>query len=250
MCLHFIMNSLQESLERLGLSAVEVTIYFDLLQKKSENISKLALKIGISRKTLYQNLNEMLQKGVVTKQGLSWLSASPAVILNLLEIEASNLAKTQKALHKDIEDWEFMWKTTKAKSGVTIHKGRLNFQRIYDGILKNADQDLLTFGDVKGVFNLLGEDYSKNWINRRKNKTKAKVISSNNSFNRDVKENDKADNRTMQLVENTSVSTAMFGLYSKDKMLILNPVKEEIIEINDEQIANLFKNMFYLIWNK
>ncbi len=244
------MNSLQESLQKLGLNQIEVKIYFDLLEKKSENISKLALVLGISRKTLYQNLNEMLKKGVVTKQGLSWLPASPAVILNLLEIEASNLAKTQFSLHKDIEDWEFMWKNGRAKSGVTVHKGRLNFQRIYDGVLKNVDQDLLTFGDVKGVFNLLGEDYSKNWISRRQTKVKAKVISSNNSFNRNIQEADKSEKREIKLVENIHNSKAIFGIYSKQKMLILNPTKEEVIEIEDEEIVNLFKNMFYLIWGK
>jgi predicted transcriptional regulator len=244
------MNSLQTSLQQLGLNTTEVKIYFDLLEKESENISKLALKLGISRKTLYQDLNEMLEKGVITKQGTNWIASSPNVILSLLEIQASNLAKTQKDLHKDIENWEFLWKTGKAKSGITVHKGRLNFQRIYDGVLKNADQDLLTFGDVKGLFNLLGEDYAKSWISRRKLKVKAKVISSENSFSRDFKEKDKDENRQMKLVEKPFISSAILGIYSKQKMLVLNPSKEEIIEINDEDIVNLFKNAFYLIWNK
>jgi sugar-specific transcriptional regulator TrmB len=248
--LYLRMNSLQKSLLQLGLNLVEVKIYFDLLEKRSENITKLALKLGISRKTLYQNLNEMLNKGVVTKQSTNWIATSPNVILSLLEIQASNLAKTQLNLHNDIENWEFMWKTGKVKSGITIHKGRLNFQRIYDGVLKNADQDLLTFGDIKGVFALLGEDYSKNWISRRKLNVKGKVISSDNSFNRNIKETDKLENREIQLVENIHNSNAIFGIYSKDRMLILNPTKEEIIEINDEEVVNLFKNMFYLIWEE
>jgi len=244
------MNSFQESLQKIGLNSLEVKIYFDLLQKESITITQIATKLGISRKTLYQNLNEMLKKGVVTKQSKNWNASSPNVILNLLEIQSGNLAKTQQKLSKDIEDWEFMWKTGKAKSGITVHKGRLNFQRIYDSVLKNADQDLLAFGDIKGVFDLLGDDYSKNWIDRRKLKVKAKVISSDNSFNRNIRETDKIENREIKLVENIYNSKAIFGIYSENKMLILNPTIEEIIEIQDEQIVNLFKNIFYLIWRK
>ena len=54
-----------EKLEKLGLSPNESKIYFALLDIGSSTADKISQKAGIHRRTIYDNIEKLLNKGLI-----------------------------------------------------------------------------------------------------------------------------------------------------------------------------------------
>ena len=91
---------IEETLNSLGLSRDEVKIYMQLLDKGNTTAGRLAQKLGMARPTLYDALQRMHDKGVVTrslKAGVRTFSAQPPRILSkLFQQRIENLQNQQK----------------------------------------------------------------------------------------------------------------------------------------------------------
>lgn len=91
-----------ENLEKLNFTRLEAQLYIALLGEKPLSAYQLAKKVNISRSSIYNALDHMLDKGmveVIPNETLLYVAQEPSVILEKMRFEMqSNLHKAKKEL--------------------------------------------------------------------------------------------------------------------------------------------------------
>jgi hypothetical protein len=122
---------------------------------------------------------------------------------------------------------------------------------LYEQIQEEMNVDLLSFGNMEILGKIFGLEYAQNWARRRANLgIEVKAIMENNKFNDNIRSMDSKVKRITKLQEFKYISKSVFSIYAHDKMMIYEPTKNQIITINNEDIVNLFRNIFDMAWGK
>jgi sugar-specific transcriptional regulator TrmB len=243
------MNSLIKVLSLLGLSELEIQIYLFLLEAQNPNISRLIEKTGVNRRIVYENLHKMHAKNLITKNHKKWECISPGVLKTQFQMQNTERLNAQNQLKKDLDQWEFLWQSKKQKAEITIIKGLDELLNIQEQILSESDGFYLNFGNFKPLLELVGADHFNNWADKRAKKGIFNRIIFQNNFQTEISftQNNKY-RRTVRLIDFETPTNAIMSVYAKDKMLIYEPKKNQIIKIENEDIVSLFRNMFEMAW--
>ena len=79
------METIRKSLEGLGFSTLEVNIYLILLDNGTMSPYQIAKKVDISRSSIYNALEHMVDKGmveVIPEDTVMYIAKEPEVLLN------------------------------------------------------------------------------------------------------------------------------------------------------------------------
>ena len=82
-------------LERLGLNKNEAKVYFGLLQLNKASAADLVKKVGVHRNIIYDNLEKLIEKGLVSfveEEGKKlFIAEDPQSIIEFLETEKEKI---------------------------------------------------------------------------------------------------------------------------------------------------------------
>lgn len=148
---------IQENLEKLNFSKLEAQIYLALLGAEPMSAYQLAKKIEISRTSIYNALEHMLEKGMVEmvpSNTALYTAQDPEVILGKMRFE---MTKSMEESEKQLKDY----KRLKRKNIHLVFKGFETVIFKAKAILKaaknevyiNADFDLTCFSEELRVLN-------------------------------------------------------------------------------------------------
>lgn len=241
-----------EPLKQIGLTEGEIKVYLALLELGNVTTGKITKKSGISGSKVYEVLDRLMQKGLVstiTKNNIKYFEASsPEKILNYLEEKSSVIEKEKLTIQKIIPELILMKKETK-QSEVKVFTG-------FEGI-KTCNEDIISTLKRGEEWLSMGlTSQPKSWeayFNRRQKDRAKKGIIHKHLLNEKYLSLHKTRKKLAHtqfrfLPENFEMPTST-EIY-KDKVLILILVKENpmAIQIQSQAVADSFRKYFYALW--
>lgn len=150
--------TIQENLEKLNFSKLEAQIYLALLGTEPLSAYQLAKKIDISRTSIYNALEHMLEKGMVEmmpNDTALYIAQKPEVILGRMRFEMKNAMDESEKQLKDYQELrrkniDFIFKGFET----VIFKAKDILRNAKKEVYINADFDLSYF---KEEFRILKE---------------------------------------------------------------------------------------------
>ena len=236
-----IINSLKE----IGLSQKESETYISLLESGQSNVSSISKRTGINRVTTYGILNSLMKKGVVISTNKdkiqNYIAISPRRLLALLK-------NREKRISSIIPELESISGNVDKKSSVSLYEGKKGIIELLQDVLDNA-KTVYVYGNRE----IAEKSIQFESLNFRKERLrrKIKLVGLSNLL-----ENYIATDKSWQkyselriLNELKDLSTWTF-IYS-GKVAILTFKKELTgIIIENEEVANLHKFHFDLLWKR
>ena len=233
------------SLEAIGLHKNEILIYLDLISVGSSSAHDIATRTKIHRPNVYDTLDKLLKKGIVTQSieenRKVFYPVSPKNLMNYLKQKEYDLQEV-------IPEIEKIHSIPKKQRKVTMSEGIRAFRNLLDDLLEK-NKDIYAYGIPKEVPNIIGGfigDFHKRRI--------AKGITMKHVYNQDAEERinylnslDFTEAKALPESFNTTITTLICG-----DTVLLNFWEDPLctIVIENQSIANTYKNYFDIIWNQ
>ncbi len=153
-------------LQELGLSDGEIKVYLALLKLGECPVNKLKAETKMHRTTIYDFLEKLLNKALVSyvvKDGANWYRAAhPNKLLEFLKDKENNL---QQVLPELVKLAEF----EKQDLTVEVYRGKEGFKTLMNLVLKNREKTHYGFGfDEIRYEKLIGSHTMKQFFNNAK----------------------------------------------------------------------------------
>lgn len=239
----------EEALRKFGLSGRETRIYLALLELDEALASKIAEKTGISRTLVYDILENLLSRGVISyviKSNKKYFSAvDPNNLINVLRNQENEKEELIKQALPELSALKN--KKLKEKAKVEVYEGKEGVKTVFNDVLR-VGKEFLCFGSTGLSPNIIPYELSRFHKERIKRKINWKVIYNDDKLGRKRgEETTKWRYSQVKYMQKTSPTTT----YCYDnKVAIVLWIKERLmaIMIEDYTIANSFKEFFNILW--
>ncbi len=235
-----------EALEEFGLENREAKIYVKLLELGQATASEIVKTVNILRPTVYDILNNMIKKGVVTYS----ISAGKKVFSAVEPEVLQQIAESKKKLMSEfMPELKEISKVSKVKPVVETYVGARGLKTIYDDMLVEGKDiyHIMNYDEYSKLFQLF---FIKNFIEKRVEKgvwfkaivnyIKDPELEKSNSANlREI--------RTLEIIEKSKATIFFYG--NKCGFLTFTETPIGII-IENEIITSSFKVLFDFMWEQ
>lgn len=172
-----------EIFKKLGLTGNETIIYLALLELGSVSAGKIIKNTNLSRGQVYDCLNSLIKKGVISfnvQANKKYFEAvSPKSFQNLIDNKKNKLENIEKDLNKLIPILENKRKLGKEEQEVTLFKGKKGIKSLFEDCLQYKENISIigAYNEDAKTLKYFMRYYLPNWHKRRiKMKIKAKFI--------------------------------------------------------------------------
>jgi HTH-type transcriptional regulator, sugar sensing transcriptional regulator len=241
----------EEILKEIGLTGNEIKVYLALLELGYTKTGMLIKKTKIHTSKVYDALERLIDKGLVTysiEANIKHFSAvDPSRLKDYLEEKKKKIEEEQRLIGKIIPQLKL--KTSKEEPKIETFRGFKGTVNAFEDILK-------TLGPKEEyyVFPLLGSIepltlYFDNFHRRRmQKKIKVKIIVSEELKDR-IKELKKLKLTQIRKINKDLSSPATLNIYKNKTLICLGMRKEPIVFlVEDKDITNSFKKYFEVMW--
>lgn len=238
---------LQKLLEA-GLNEREAKVYLALLELGEANIAQISQKAQIKRSTVYDMLELLKNKGLVSQTRLKkrpiYFAESPSKIIESLE-------KQKKGLEEAMPELVAMMNILDRKPKMRYFEGIDAVREIFEDTLEYPDSEVLTWFPYPYLN--LGEDYFWKYYNvqRTKKKIWMRILAPDTEINRKILEKMKeflVSARFMN-AETFANFDIEIKIYGKTKIGIISHQENLGILIESKKIFDGFKAIFECMWN-
>jgi len=238
----------KEVLLKIGLSGNEADIYLALLNIGPSLVSKIVDKTGINRTNIYDRLERLIEKGLVSyiiKNNRKYFQAAePKRILRYLE-EKEEKIREEKDSVKDILPKLERIKPKEKEEKIEVYEGKEGLKTILEEIIRTK-KDVFTYGS-EGNFSKILKFYFKHYLKRlEKTGIKMKVLFNYNDENKPF-EWKFAEAKYLPKEYKTPTETTIYG--NKVAIFILKEEPKAIL-IQSDEISNTYKKYFDLLWRQ
>jgi len=232
-----------EVLEQLGLTEAESKVYLALLELGSSQAGKITSKTGIHRRTVYDSIERLIEKGLVSfisQNNIKFFeSVDPQQLLEILKEKQDNLKQILPQL-------DLLHNSSKEKQETTFFRGRLGLKSVFNHQIE-VGKEILVFGASVDAPNILKAYFPHYDRERVKKKINVKIV-----FDESVKNNDyikSIPNADIKFIPKEYSSPAAINVYGDNVAIILWSDEPIAILIKNRDIAKGYKNYFNLLWN-
>ena len=244
-------------LENLGLTRGEIKVYFALIKLGASTSGPITDKSGVSRSKIYNILEKLMQKGIVSyviKEKTKYYQAEdPIKIRDYADKKEKEFQEQKKQIDKLIPQLLLQQNKENDKNNIQIYKGFKGIQTITDKVYSRLKQGE-TFYDI-GIPSHQEEKYHRYWQEedhpkRIKLGIKVKMLFNPEAPRKTLKNRNQfwgCEARYMPI----NVETPSWFLIYKDVVVIILQEEEPIaIEITNKHIAHSFKQYFEAFWKQ
>jgi sugar-specific transcriptional regulator TrmB len=236
-------------LEEIGLTKGESRIYLTLLKLNETTTGKIIENAEISAGKVYQILDKLIKKGLVSyivKDKTKYFRASnPNRILNLLNEQKNEINNKEKRIKKILPELINAYSFEKKNNETTLFRGIKGIQTAIFELLDNETGEIYAMGLVSSKddkYNLLWEKWHKE-RERRKIKCKCLFSEINEKY---LKKLSSLKNTEIKLIPGITPSAITI---SKEYVLIQTYAEEaECLLIRNSNIAKSFQTFFQTMW--
>ncbi len=234
-------------LEEMGLSTKEAEIYLSLLGKNRMSLAEITRASGIKRATCYEHLESLLRRNFVTRVPLgkrtAYAAVSPKKVL-------SDFKRRVVSVETKLQEMTALHEQAINKPRITFYEGKRELRHIYDDIFQ-------TIGDVYSIFppDVFFENFSEHDYDDFDRESQGHAFKQRDLYVaskhvkkiRNIRKKNGGANIADKVLPNdfkTNVDVLVFG----DKVALISLRDLSAIEIENKDIADLFRTMHTFIW--
>ena len=239
-----------QQLEKLGLNRNESKVYFALLRQGQASAAELVRAIGVHRNIIYDNLEKLIEKGLVsyviegTKK--KFIAEKPEAILEFLQSRKDQIDEEMNVAKDILPEIENILASSKEKQEASLFRGVKGVKKILHEILES--KEFWVMGVSNDSVAILGETYWNNFNAKRQ----AKKIKENLLFNSNFKNvvNIKPSKLSVHRILPPELTQATEIMFYDNKVVIVVYTDDPIATvIENTQIFMTFKKQFEFLWN-
>lgn len=229
----------KEVLKELGLSEGEATVYLALLKLGETAVSELTKETGQHRTTIYDFLEHLIQRGLVSyvvKSGIKYYKvADPDKLIDYLKEKEAKLKQV-------LPDLKELAKTFRGEIHVEVYKGLEGFKSVLNDRIKTGG-DMHAFGVDEAKFKEKFATLMDQFFRReRENKLKEYIITSEKA-----KFTYKHDHIQYKCISDKYFEPTATAIY-KDRVFILIWEPFTTILIKNLGLAESYRRHHKLLW--
>lgn len=236
-------------LEEIGLAGNEIKVYLALLELGSALAGEITKKSGINRTNVYDALDRLTEKGLVSyviKSNRKYFEAAPPNrIVKYIEEKEDELKLKKELAVSLLPELELKRKLSREPLEATVYKGKEGLKSITEDVLETG-KEMLAFG-AEGRFVEIFTHYAEQWhMKRGKLKIPLRIIY--NEKARAKKSKSKFPLTDMRFSSTMNETPATTWIYD-DKVVIVVWSEQPIATlIRNKQVANSYKQFFDILW--
>ena len=239
----------EEALRKFGMSDREIRIYLALLELGEALASKISEKTDIPRTLVYDILENLMNKGIVSyviKSNKKYFSAiHPNSLIQVLRNQENEKEELIKQALPELLILKN--KKPKEKAKVEVYEDKEGIKTLFNDVLR-VRKEFLCFGSTGISTDIIPYDLARFHKERIKGKINWKVIYNDDKLGRKRgEETRKWKYSQVKYMHKTSPTTTYcYG----NKVAVVLWVKERLmaIMIEDNVISNSFKEFFNILW--
>ncbi len=236
----------KEILQNIGLTGNEAEIYLALLESGPTLVSGIVRKTKINRTNIYDRLERLIQKGlvsyVVKNNRKHFCAAEPGRVLRYLEEKERKIHEDKKAVLQLLPELEKL-KPFAQEEDVEVYEGREGLKTILEEIVSSR-QDILTYGS-KGNFSRILKFYFKHYLKKLEKTGITMNVIFSHAGHKESFGGHWVKVRYIPAKYKTPTETTIFG----DKVVIFLLTRQpRAIVISSPAIASSYKKYFRLLW--
>lgn len=247
------MDSINETLTLLGLTDKEIQIYLACLELGSATVQELANRSGLKRTNIYNYLEDLKQKGLITeiqyKHKALLIAENPQMLKQRAEKRMTEAKSCVQKIDEAIPELLGIFSLPGEKPKVKYYQGIEGIKKIYDDTLV-AGEPIYAFTDYEKMFDVMTPEYMIKYAeNRATKRISFYTLAQPGHWAKKMVALNKEHKREMKLLENAQLETEI-NIYG-NKVALLSfrrPYTGVIIE--DRAISQSIKSIWKVLWDK
>jgi len=233
----------EKVLQDLGLNDLEAKVYLAILALGEDTVLHISKEAGIKRPTCYVTLDNLLQKGLVSKierkSTTLYAALEPKLLLNTYKEKIANFA--------DMLPF-FESKMSKAKRPrIRVFEGKKELDTIYtDYFTHERSSFLYFFGTNAKRITTIWPDFFEVWLKRRSQFKESKEIISNDEISIQYIKNSTEKYQIRLMPKDLEVFSDV--VVSENAVFVVSLDNMIGVLIESEDLAKTFQNFFLLAW--
>ena len=234
-------------LEQLGLSEKEARIYLAVLELGEANIQKIAQKSVIKRTTVYDVINSLKEKRLLTeiskRKKTIFTAEDPRKLDNQLD-------EKKEILKRILPELLSITNRLEKKPIIKFYEGDDGIKEAYKDTLNFPDQELLAWVSPESHTSFDIKWLDENYLPKRVAKQIwARVIASDSAEIQDYKSRDEKSLRKTKLVSADEFPFEVeINLYGKNRIAVMSFAEKMGLIIESPKLYRTLKSMFELNW--
>lgn len=244
---------MEKTLAKIGLDNNEIKIYLTLLKEGALLAGTIAEKTQIHRRTVYDALNKLLKKGIITYSVLNgkkhFQAVNPDRLLLFLKEKKNKIIEEEKEVTNILSQLNELFKTPKTRIHAEIFTGKEGAKSVMELILKEK-KEWLSIG-ATGTGLIVFPFYLKHFSKRReKLKIKRKVLIAQTKEGQEyfVKLKKQKLVNIKFLPKNIKQPQTIWIFGNKTAIILVSIDQPIVFLIDNKEIANSFRDYFNLLW--
>lgn len=243
------MEKIEKILRELNLTTNEIKIYLFLLQIGDTTTGLIISETGIANSRVYESLNSLVEKGLVTynvqKDGKHFQAVSPKKLLNIEEERKNKI----KDIIPNLEELQNK-KTSETRTAV--YEGfqgfKTAFEKIIDDCPRNETIYILGFSEQPTKIDSLRLFLTNMNLKSTAKKQKLKLILGESVRETLGKDREKEKYSEVKYMPQSYISPAAIDVFEDYVYIFLWEEKPFVFMIKNKRIAEGFKTYFSFLW--
>ena len=239
-------------LKRIGLTDNEIKIYVTLLKIGLSTAYEIGQKTGIYRVHVYDKLEQLMDKGLVTHvyKGAKkhFQATSPSKIKEYMEDKRRELETQEQDIDRILPELEAMARLPKEDTKVEVFRGKEGLKYFLKDIIKTNKEVLITGIDDAKYNEALPVFMKQYFRDLRKNKINERVITLKKKGVFMFAE-DTAPTTNYRFLDEKQFNPTNTFVYGDKAVIVSWGTPVTAIMINNKDIAETYRNHFEHLWN-
>ena len=239
-------------LKELDLTENESKVFLALLKLKKAHAGQIANEIGLHRKTIYDCLRRLEEKGLVgtfmEKRVKHYKAVNPQRLLEIMNDKKVELEKKEEKIIKILPELLNLYNTSKEEINAVIYKGKKGLISIMEDVLKSRKKELLSLIST-AIAPRLFPKYLPIWHKKReRNKIIYKVIYySHTVAEKRAKEHVAMKYAYVRCISQVAYMPISIWIYDDKVAFMIWEAKLGIL-IESKKVADSFRKHFEVLW--
>ena len=239
-------------LESLGLNKNEAKVYLSLLKLGKANAAQIVKSLGVHRNIVYDNLDKLLEKGLVSfiNEGKKrmFIAENAEALLTFLESKKKKAEEELSKAKKLLPEINTLLETARPEQDVCLFRGVNAVKKALSRVFH--EKAYYWIGATNASIYTLGEDYWR-MFNKRVDQLKIKekiLINTDFIFSKKVLLHTSKfrEHRILPKELKQAVEIGLFGATVAIFVYSPNPIA---LVIEDKTVFDLFMNQIEFLWN-